>query len=460
MGDDDGLVDGRVLLKHSCLLFRRYVTQPVKETCRQPTKEIGFLVLDFLSDSQVFQGFDCDLPNEYRKLRTSYQIARLNDCFHAVDKAEEFINAHQLKTSHGKTENEVNEPFAAKSIPSDLNQAARIGNEKRVITLLRKKTAADLCLPETGLASPLIEAIQHEHASIVQLLVEHGANVNVAVEGKLPLLVAVRAGRSDIINLLLEAGAAPIRLSCLPEAERLWLAKSRSSQGFDPSTLFEGVSAATCKVYRLYWEFRENFTLCAKALPHRECCEYHSKAWDMGIGVMRGLCQGKPPSSVEDTLLFLCLTHAMAKAMDGQDFPELEARFMKDLGRWQFLSGSKHFDLPKFQSAVAGIWHTDLRNYDCAQNPDHESLMRFQGLARSLRNCPDRCLEEETSNTSDSHGSAGLSMVTGGSQNCRQKLLEAPMCSDQNSPSQESVADVLMAGGSFMIFIMFLLCTF
>ena len=74
----------------------------------------------------------------------------------------------------------------------------------------------------------------------------------------------------------------------------------------------------------------------------------------------------------------------MAVVMDGQELPVLEAQFMKDLERWQSLFTSDIDDLWNFRNAVASIWGINLRDSDCAQNPDPEALLYFQDLARSL----------------------------------------------------------------------------
>ena len=576
VGDSSGLVNGLVLLKHIGLLLQHFYGQGFKggsedlKITSQQSREVHLLLWDFLGDSQVFQGLDCNHPYKDRIHSLSHQIARLNAGFHAVDRAEGLSKAQQPENSNGTTDKlaQPDSPVSS-AIGLTLNLAAREGDEAEVKCLLDLKMNPNLSFPRMGVATPLIEAIQHGHVSIVRLLIAHGVNVNGAVEGKcraedqLPLLVAVRAGRSHIIRLLLDGRAAPIPLSYLSESERLRLAQLGLSQGFDPSVLFEGshrkqVSEAARKIRRLYWEFRNKFAkmaLCAQAppaqTPHEsddqvslghtiaslnytifyitilyslcrspppcyictpwgvELCEDYSTAWDIAIGVMRELCQGKPPSSVTDTLLFLCLIQTMAVVMDDQDGPALEAQFMKDLGRWQSLfiwrsdEFASLFPLLDFQNAVASIWEVDLRSSNCAQNPDPQALTYFQCLARRPMDCADRYIDlanlegstllssqaqwrlncnaesshqrqsdldqpqtSETPNRPGAFGTSGLSgsarpsMTMKGSQNYRHKVLEASMCSDLNSSPQQSVVDLLMAGAIFIIFIMFLLCMF
>jgi beta-lactamase regulating signal transducer with metallopeptidase domain len=68
----------------------------------------------------------------------------------------------------------------------------------------QRRTIADY------LGAQLIEAIDNGDVAIVRELLDHGANVNAAVDGDgSPLIVAAREGHLDLVRLLLDRGADP-----------------------------------------------------------------------------------------------------------------------------------------------------------------------------------------------------------------------------------------------------------
>ena len=92
--------------------------------------------------------------------------------------------------------------------PSDaLLEAARTGDRARVAALL--DGGADVNAVSRYNVSALGFAAERGHFEIVRLLVERGANVNIAESfyGFRPVDFALRGGRLDIAVLLLERGA-------------------------------------------------------------------------------------------------------------------------------------------------------------------------------------------------------------------------------------------------------------
>ncbi|CAG0910911.1 unnamed protein product, partial [Cyprideis torosa] len=54
----------------------------------------------------------------------------------------------------------------------------------------------------------LYEAAQHGHTDIVELLIKHGADVNIlSTSGNTPLIVACTNGHADVVRVLLKHGA-------------------------------------------------------------------------------------------------------------------------------------------------------------------------------------------------------------------------------------------------------------
>lgn len=93
-------------------------------------------------------------------------------------------------------------------------EAAREGNADEVVRLLDAQP--DL-LEAKGIDNDLLillEAAKHGHVDLVRILLGKGANVNNRIrDGWTPLLVAVAEGHSEVVILLLEAGAGTSRMS-------------------------------------------------------------------------------------------------------------------------------------------------------------------------------------------------------------------------------------------------------
>ncbi|KAI5919390.1 ankyrin repeat-containing domain protein [Camillea tinctor] len=87
--------------------------------------------------------------------------------------------------------------------------AAQHGDMSKLRRLLmRKPNPADVHLPDLGGRSSLWWAIQEKHIAAIQLLAEHGANINESYDdGSTPLLIAVRRLDSETARLLIKLGA-------------------------------------------------------------------------------------------------------------------------------------------------------------------------------------------------------------------------------------------------------------
>ncbi|PKC52533.1 ankyrin, partial [Rhizophagus irregularis] len=83
------------------------------------------------------------------------------------------------------------------------------GYNEILITLI--EAGADV--NQTGWSTPLIRAIVSGHTDIVEELIKHGADVNLMpTDGYSPLNEAEYYGNTEIINLLIQAGAKDFEL--------------------------------------------------------------------------------------------------------------------------------------------------------------------------------------------------------------------------------------------------------
>lgn len=85
--------------------------------------------------------------------------------------------------------------------------ASRAGNLDAVKALIARGAKVDAATIELGQTALMWAAVEG-HASIVKLLVDHGAGIlTVSKQGFTPLLFAVRGGRLEVVKTLVEAGA-------------------------------------------------------------------------------------------------------------------------------------------------------------------------------------------------------------------------------------------------------------
>ncbi len=113
----------------------------------------------------------------------------------------------------------VNQPDKFGSTP--LHQAAYFGDVRAAQALLEAKADPTIHAKEIGDYTPLHTAAEYGHASVVRVLVRHGARVNEPLSGSLhtPLHVATsfKFSNTRTVRALLEAGANPHALNAANE---------------------------------------------------------------------------------------------------------------------------------------------------------------------------------------------------------------------------------------------------
>src|SRR3989442_9855905 len=88
---------------------------------------------------------------------------------------------------------------------SPLLNAAAAGHVQ-VVRLLVEKGAAVNVANDRGM-TPLSGAVLNGHTRVVAALVDSGADLSAPTVDRMPLMLAIRARRADVVKLLLDKGA-------------------------------------------------------------------------------------------------------------------------------------------------------------------------------------------------------------------------------------------------------------
>lgn len=146
---------------------------------------------------------------------------------------------------------------------SPLHIAAEHGSAELVKLLLSKDdTNVDIFWEEHG--TPLSVAILHEHETVVGILLQRGADLNIPLDGETAVQLAVRTGDSGVVETLLEkrlekfqvvqgledALWAAVRKD-MPQAVKALLAERSKDPSSTPDTIIQGWTILT---YAIYWD--------------------------------------------------------------------------------------------------------------------------------------------------------------------------------------------------------------
>ena len=237
---------------------------------------------------------------------------------------------------------------------------------------------------------------------IAQLLMGMGANPTSPTDGHSCFAIARENGFNDMLQILLR-GTRISPSSCGSPVES-WISVCERWRALSvealPSTsktytrehnqkLADSVSKEI-RLRHLRLLFRtehSHITACAFAYPLTWGCGFdadYSKAWNSGTDVMRKLCAGKLPQSINETIMFLAVAKAICLSGSVPELHVWHSQFASDLARWQTLFEETDSSLSAFQQAVSSIWGIQLDKLDHVGTPDSETLTYFHELAICL----------------------------------------------------------------------------
>lgn len=211
------------------------------------------------------------------------------------------------------------------------------------------------------------------------------SNPNVLTTDGTPLSVAAQYNQPHKIKILLEHGA-DVQLASL------YLARSGQQQTSKAlvKTVFgsQDIHAKFIRQYKRLVELYQSSHKDGWSSLKRHCNDYR-QAWAVGIEVMQNICRGKPPDGpdcLHKTLCLLSVARAVAETAVGDTGDiELLDKFDTDLLRWQLLF-PKREDLNQYQFAVRKLWKVNLEGSFFLDLDFHDSdtLGRFNGLISRL----------------------------------------------------------------------------
>lgn len=254
----------------------------------------------------------------------------------------------------------------------------------------------------------LAQAVTNQNLQVAKLLLHHGADVNKLLPIGTPLSIAAQTGCEVIIRLLLRSGAdlhlAAFKLRSHPPGS--------SGQGAFKTLnecylRYRREIAAKSKPESLL--VRGNFTKGYDNIMRAASYDFDDrgrwrntealnpevstnlsgpwavgldmtwrKAWQTGVRTLRGLCDGRLPRSLNETIMFL----GVAKAMSEVENEECE--FFEDLNRWQVLYATRQDALENFRAAVHAIWGMKVEYHPSRPSSSVTNLVDLQDMAISL----------------------------------------------------------------------------
>ena len=303
---------------------------------------------------------------------------------------------------------------------AELNYVAEATAELSLVTAIRAgdrgfvRCLLAACAPHTLLKNldffldgqtPLMVAVLHNDVHIAQLLMGMGANPTFPTNGHSCFAIARENGLNDMLQILLRGTRIsppscgfqrpliqnPSPTSALSDAISFGAVPStpKTYMREDNQKLADSISKEIrLRLLRLLFRTEHShITACASAYPLTWGCGFdadYSKAWNSGTAVMRKLCAGKLPQSLNETIMFLAVAKAICLSGSVPALHVWHSHFASDLARWQTLFEETDSSLSAFQQAVSSIWGIQLDKLDHVGTPDSETLTYFHELAISF----------------------------------------------------------------------------
>ncbi|KAK2812546.1 hypothetical protein FQN50_001190 [Emmonsiellopsis sp. PD_5] len=250
-------------------------------------------------------------------------------------------------------------------------------------------------------STALLAAVRNGHLRIVKLLVQYGADVNLHVSTATPLSAAAERKFEPIIRLLLKhkadllAAVGMLRQSNPGPGNEIvikrlnqiaiqyWIEISRDISKLRQSR--QGPEAVWREFNKIHAGMLREIGPATPYANGPYAFDHNSRrGWKRGVNTMRGLCNKSIPQTLNETLMFLGVSKAMATVMSTQGDCEMEREFNADLSRWQIIFKSGSRQLEAFRDIMFKVWGVNLDDYPQAPAPDIHSLEQFQHLALSL----------------------------------------------------------------------------
>lgn len=443
--------NGLALLKHRADLFKRLKCLRSAPPLHGGIGGLSLLVNDVLSDGELFASFGHSRLLEQGWLSPDqlkiFQMSRVHRQIDALEQLRGMPDEEYTTLSLSGLDHQ-----------DLLLRAVLDGNHRAVDALFRiatithdsrnKPTGFEVDLNwGDGDRNLLLAAVRGGQQDIVKLLLEKGAHVDAGTETQTALCVAAQMRDESMVRLLLDYGAdygmAELLLR-MSELKGLSTHPLNRLRAYVARYKKDGLAEKRTKAMQLrfqFWREHQHIKRTAQEIPSQLATyswnwkpsqweheiELDSRsAWSTSLRVLRGLCRGVLPRSLNATLLFLALAKNMSSIIHNDD-ERGTIDFKDDLARWQLLFDNSEISLWGFRQAVKNIWDVDVDHLWYFHTVS-SALESFQNLVFEFSNLMADSEDHQTSGT----GHPGLLSVQA---SWRERLLQtsAPR-SDSDEP--------------------------
>ncbi|KAK1989153.1 hypothetical protein LZ30DRAFT_817821 [Colletotrichum cereale] len=244
--------------------------------------------------------------------------------------------------------------------------ATRFGFQGVVEVLLQHGVDVN-CITENG--SPLSVAAKHWHRSLAMSLVQRGADVHMAI--KCLRLGGLSTDDHSSAEDMLRKLPKTLPTTRPTPAQRAVNLSARGDMRYLRNRLVSAFPAVKQKASISTSTFRK---------VGQKLSRYRS-SWSLGVKTLRMLINGRAPEGLTEAIAFLCLARAMVDTLKARHHRDFLQDFMQDLPRWQVIFNPA--DVIAYREALLLMWGVDLDIYD---SPCHADPGGFQRLVSILAN--------------------------------------------------------------------------